>query len=687
MTTNERAFQDALLRVEELRSELNQHNYRYYVLDDPIISDAEYDALMRELRELEARFPELITPDSPTQRVSGEPSERFEPVRHRVPLLSLANAFSAAELREWHQRVLRLTEQESVAMVCEPKIDGLAVALIYERGKFVQGATRGNGIQGENVTPNLRTIRRLPQTLKGEAPERMEVRGEIYMTKRGFEKLNAERGEAGQPLFASPRNSAAGSLRQLDPRITASRPLDLWVYGLGWIDGGSAPPTHSETMRWFATLGLPVNPETRSFTSIDDVVAFCEGWTEGRERLAYEIDGIVVKVDSFVLQDQLGAIGREPRWAIAFKFPAKQATTKLLKIEVNVGRTGSLNPFAVLEPVVIGGVTVSKATLHNEEDIRRKDIREGDVVIVQRAGEVIPQIVAPVVARRTGAEQPYHLPSSCPVCGTPIERLPGEAMAYCPNRTCPAQLFRLLTHFVSREAMDIDGLGEALAEALLDKGLVRTPADLYHLSEGDLLGVDRMGKKSAQNLLTAIEQSKQRPLDRLIFALGIRHVGAETAALLASRFPSMDALQRATVEELDSIEGIGQVVAESVVAYLAEPQAQELIRRLADAGVNLRSSSAPAGPLPLAGQQFVLTGSLVALTRGQAESSLKQLGASIGSAVTKKTAALVVGEDPGSKLERARQLGTHVLGEEEFLDLLRHHSAPGSPSAPESSQV
>ncbi len=687
MTTDERAFQDAQLRVEELRSEINQHNYRYYVLDDPIISDAEYDALMRELRELETRFPELISPESPTQRVSGEPSERFEPVVHRVPMLSLANAFSGEELREWHRRVLRLAERDSVAMVCEPKIDGLAIALVYERGKFVQGATRGNGIQGENVTPNLRTVRRLPQTLQGAAPERMEVRGEVYMTKRGFEKLNEERGEAGLPLFANPRNSAAGSLRQLDPRITASRPLDLWAYGLGWIDRDKPPLTHSETMRWLGALGLPINPEMRSFDSIDDVVAFCESWIGERERLPYEIDGIVVKVDSFALQEQLGAVGREPRWAIAFKFPAQQATTRLLRIEVNVGRTGSLNPFAVLEPVVIGGATVSKATLHNEEDIQRKDIREGDIVVVQRAGEVIPQIVAPVLARRTGEEKPYHLPSNCPVCGTPIEHLPGEAMAYCPNRTCPAQIFRLLTHYVSRDAMDIDGLGEALAEALLDKGLVRTPAELYHLTEADLLRLERMGKKSAENLLAAIEQSKRRPLDRLIFALGIRHVGAETATLLGSHFSSLDELQGATLGDLGQIDGIGPVVAESIVAYFADPHAQDLIRRLAEAGVNVRSDSTPVRSLPLAGQQFVLTGALSSLTRGQAEAALKRLGASIGSSVTKKTVALIAGEDPGSKLERARQLGTRVLDERQFLALMDESSRNGSPSAPQPGQV
>jgi len=670
MTSDDRAYREAQLRVEELRSEINTHDYRYYVLDAPTISDAEYDALMHELRALESRFPELVTPDSPTQHVAGQVSERFEPVQHPVPLLSLANAFSAEELRDWHRRVLRLAEAEQLTMVCEPKIDGLAIALVYERGSFVQGATRGNGAQGENVTPNLRTIRRLPKTIRGEVPDRMEVRGEVYMTKRGFERLNEERAHAAQPLFANPRNSAAGSLRQLDTRITASRPLDLWVYAVGWIEGGTTPPTHYETMRWLESLGFPVNPETRRFDSIDEVIDFCERWTSEREQLAYEIDGIVVKVDSLALQSQLGAVGREPRWAVAFKFPATQATTKLLKIEVNVGRTGSLNPFALLEPVVIGGATVSKATLHNEQDIRRKDIREGDYVIVERAGEVIPQVVAPVAARRTGHEQPYSLPERCPSCQTEIVRPAGEAMAYCPNRACPAQIFRNLTHFVSREAMDIDGLGESLAYALLSAGLVRIPSDLYRLTHDQLMNLDRLGERSADNLLRAIQASKTRPLARLVFALGIRHVGGETAALLANHFGDLEALTGAGLDELTAVESVGPIVAESVHAFFRDPASQELIAALQAEGVNPRAETGPPRAQPLAGRQYVLTGSLGSMTRGQAEARLKRLGASVGAAVTKKTEALVAGEDPGSKLIRAQQLGTTVLDEDQFARLL-----------------
>ena len=680
MTVEDRVYQDVKARAEELHSEIALHNYRYHVLDDPIVSDSEYDALMRELREIEARYPELLTPDSPTQRVGGEPSERFEPVQHPVALLSLANAFSGAELREWYARALRLSERESLSLVCELKIDGLAVALIYETGRFVQGATRGNGIVGENVTPNLRTIHRLPQHLRGAAPARIEVRGEVYMTTPGFERLNNERAEAGQPLFANPRNAAAGGLRQLDPKITASRPLDLWVYGIGWIEGGELPSTHSDAMQWLGTLGLPINPNTTRVEGIDAAIAFCESWTERRESLPYAIDGIVIKVDSYALQDQLGSVGHDPRWAIAFKFPATQATTTLLSIEINIGRTGSLNPFAVLEPVVIGGATVSKATLHNEEDIRRKDIRIGDTVIVQRAGEVIPQVVAPVLAKRTGTERPFVMPDRCPVCGTPIEHLPGEAMAYCPNRACPAQVFRLLTHFVGREAMDIEGIGESLAQALLGSGAVHDPSDLYALTREQIVALDRMGEKSASNILGAIAASKRRPLHNLLFALGIRHVGSETAMLLAQHFGAMEALAKASEEELRAVPNIGPTVALSLHAFFHTPQDLRLVERLRLAGLRMDEDGGAGRVLPLAGQQFVLTGSLANLSRGAAEARLKALGATVGSSVTKKTAGLVLGENPGSKLERAQQLKIPILDEAQFVALLANaeNRGPGA---------
>jgi DNA ligase (NAD+) len=671
--THERELQAAKLRVEELRSQINYHNYRYYVLDEPEIADVEYDRLMRELRDLEERFPELVTPDSPTQRVGAEPVAAFGVVEHRVPMLSLANAFSEGELRAWYKRVVGLLETEEIVFVCEPKIDGLAISLIYEDGRFALGATRGDGLHGEDVTANLRTVRALPLTLPAGAPPRFEVRGEVYMTYRGFERMNEEQAREGKRLYANPRNSAAGSLRQLDPRITAARPLDLFVYQLGWIEGAAAPATHWETLAWLRSLRFPVNPHIARLTSLDEVVRHCAAWTEKRDTLDYPIDGIVIKVDSFAQQRQLGAVGREPRWAIAYKFPAEQATTKLLDIGVNVGRTGSLNPYAVLEPVQIAGATVKLATLHNEDDIRRKDIRIGDTVIVQRAGEVIPQVVGPVVSLRTGAEQPFMMPDRCPVCGTPVVRAPGEAMVYCPNRSCPAQAVRLLEHFASRGAMDIEGLGERMAQILYAEGLVRDPGDLYSLTAEQLTPLDRMGEKSAANLVRGIAASKDRPLPRLIFALGIRHVGAETAAALAGHFGSIDALASADEEEIAAIPGIGPTIAASVRAYFDEEHNQRTIAKLRAAGVRMTSDGQAAREGPLAGTQFVLTGTLAGFTRNEAESRLKALGAAVGSSVTKKTTHVVAGENPGSKLAKARQLGVPVLDEAAFVELLRSY--------------
>jgi len=667
-TTGDRAAQEAKLRVEELRSQIAYHDYRYYVLDSPEISDAEYDALMQELRQLEAQHPELITPDSPTQRVGGQPVETFGIVEHRVPLLSLANAFSEDELRAWWRRVTRAAEREDIALVCEPKIDGLAVALVYENGSFVQGATRGDGMRGENVTQNLRTIRSIPLSLSKPVPERFEVRGEVYMTKKGFERLNEERAAQGQPLFASPRNSAAGSLRQLDPAITATRPLDIFFYQLGWADG-EAPRTHWETLEWLRDLGFRVNPHIKRFTDFEEVVEHVKGWEAKRDDLDYEIDGIVIKVDDFGLQRALGVVGREPRWAVAFKFPPTQATTKLLNIDINVGRTGSLNPFAVLEPVVVAHATVKLATLHNEDDIRRKDIRIGDTVIVQRAGEVIPQVVGPVVSRRTGAERVFEMPKQCPVCQTPVVRPPSEAMSYCPNRACPAQIFRLLVHFASRGAMDIDGLGEALADQLLKSGLVEDVADVYYLTKEQLLTLERMGDKSAENLLAAIERSKTRPLGRLIFGLGIRHVGDETAELLAGHFGSIDALASASLEDLEAVPTIGPKTAESVYEYFRDESNKKVIEKLRRAGVKLEGEAA-AREGPLSGSTFVVTGSLSRWTRNEIESLIKGLGGAVGSSVTRKTSYVVAGENPGSKLAKAQEYGVPVLDEAEFVKLL-----------------
>lgn len=669
------ALQEAKQRVEELRSLISYHDYRYYVLDSPEISDAEYDGLMQELRSLEERFPQLIAPDSPTQRVSGQPVEAFGIVQHRLPLLSLANAFNEDDLRAWHRRAVALSGRDNFALVCEPKMDGLAVALVYEGGRFVQGATRGDGWRGENITENLRTIRSIPLNVGKDAPSRFEVRGEVYMTKKGFERLNEERAREGQPLFANPRNAAAGSVRQLDPRVTARRPLDIFIYALGWSED-SVPRSHWESLKWLASLGFRINPGNRLVRTIDEAQEVGRELLEQRERLDYDIDGMVVKIDDMDLHDRLGAAGREPRWAIAYKFPAIQATTKLIDIGVNVGRTGSLNPYAILEPVRVGGVTIKLATLHNEDDIRRKDIRIGDTVIVQRAGDVIPQVVGPVVSLRTGQEREYRTPERCPACGAPVYREEGEAMSYCPNTACPAQAFRQLEHFVSRGAVDIEGIGEKLAAALMQAGLVKDPADVYYLKMEQLVGLERMAEKSARNVLDAIEASKERPLSRVIFALGIRHVGSEVAEILAQEYGSLDALANATVEELQSIPGIGPKIAESIHAYFQAEGNRRLIEKLRRAGVRLESERAgrPAEG-PLRGQQFVITGTLSSFSRTEAEERVERLGAKASSSVTRKTDYLVVGENPGSKLQKAQQYGTKTLSEKEFLELLRRHGA------------
>ena len=669
-----REFSQAKLRSEELRALIAYHEHRYFVLDSPEISDAEFDQLMAELRSIEAAHPELITPDSPTQRVGGAPVETFGIIEHRVPLLSLANAFDADDLRAWHRRVSNLLERDDFQMVVEPKIDGLAVALVYDRGQLTTAATRGDGTRGENITQNVRTIRTIPQRLPSkEAQGRFEVRGEIFMTKSGFEKLNYDRGEAGLPLFASPRNSAAGSVRQLDPKITASRPLDAFIYQLGWQKDGRSFASHWDALQWFERLGFKVNPNIARFDTLDEVAAFAAEWTEKRESLDYEIDGIVVKVDSLAYQRQLGVVGREPRWAIAFKFPPTQATTKLLRIDVNVGRTGTLNPFAVLEPVRIAGATVKLATLHNEDDIHRKDIRVGDTVIVQRAGDVIPQVVGPVLVKRARRSKPFEMPKNCPVCGTEVVRPQGEAAYYCPNRQCPAQRYRLLEHFVSRGAMDIDGIGEQLAYTLMDRGLVRDGADLYflHKKRDALLGLERMREKSVDKLLRGIEASKNRPLARVLVALGIRHVGGEVAATIANHFGSIDAIMDASVDDIVAIPGIGEKIADSIREHFALDENRAVVEKLRRAGVNLREESGGAREGPLSGLSFVITGRLERLSRDAAESLVKRCGGGAASSVTKKTDYLVVGAEPGSKLAKAQKLGTSILDEDAFFALLR----------------
>ena len=531
-------------RVAELRDEINRHGHRYYVLDDPVISDAEYDRMMQELLRLEGEHPELVTPESPTQRVGGTPAEGFEQVQHRQPMLSLANAFDRDGMEAWHRRVSNLLERSDFAMTCELKIDGLAVSLIYENGSLVQGATRGNGYTGEDVTQNLRTVRSIPLTLTGNPPPYLEVRGEVYMPVNSFRQLNEERAERGEPLFANPRNSGAGSIRQLDSRITASRNLQIWVYSLGVTEGFPHPEDHLESLEWLSSMGFRVNANNRPCLSLDEVEDYYHTWLEKRHRLLYQTDGVVVKVDRFAFQDSLGFVGREPRWAIAYKFPAEQAVTRLVNIGINVGRTGSLNPYAELEPVVVSGATVKQASLHNEEDIRRKDIRLGDWVTIERAGEVIPQVVGPVVARRTGAEREFRMPEQCPVCGSDVVKPDDEAMHRCPNTACPAQFFELLKHFVSKGAMDIDGLGEQWCRILIDQGLVENVADLYDLPKDRLLELERMGDRLATKIMSNIAASKERPLPRILFALGILHVGAEVAELLTQRYANVEEIRK-----------------------------------------------------------------------------------------------------------------------------------------------
>ena len=670
-------------RIEKLRTQINYHNYRYYVLDSPEISDAEYDELMRELKSLEEKYPQFLTPDSPTQRVGAAPVEAFGVVEHPLPLLSLGNAFSYDELMAWYNRSLKLVGGQQFDLACEHKIDGLAVALTYVNGQFTTGATRGDGLRGEDITRNLRTIRSIPLSVPKDAPPRFEVRGEVYLPKAGFHKLNQERAAEGLPLFANPRNAAAGSVRQLDPRITAKRPLDIYIYMLGYGEGKATPTTHWETMEYLKSLGFKINPNNRLLTTIDQVEEYHHTWAERRENLTYEADGIVVKVNQLDLQERLGAIGHEPRWAIAYKFPAIQATTRLIDIGISVGRTGTLNPYAILEPVAVGGVTIRSAALHNEDDIRRKDIRIGDTVLVQRAGEVIPEVVEPIKSKRSGQEKEFSLLEkifdsekqrpACPVCGAEVVKPEGEVMYYCSNATCSAQVQERLEHFVSRGGMDIRGIGESNSALLLREGLVKNIADLYDLKDkkDQLLKVERMGEKSVSNMLNAIEKSKDTPLPRVIFALGIRHVGEEMAEILARHFGSIDKLANASREELTSITTVGPKIADSIVTFFKQKENQKIIERLRKAGVKLEEKVIKAEELPLTGLEFVITGRLEAFSRQEAEARIKALGGSTGSSVTKKTTYLVVGADPGSKLAKAQELGTKLLTEEELLRLLK----------------
>jgi DNA ligase (NAD+) len=669
-------------RINTLRAEIVRYNHLYHVLNTPAISDAEYDLLMRELRQLEAQHPELITPDSPTQRVGAAPVEAFGVVEHSRPLLSLANAFSDDELMAWYQRTVKLSGGRTFRMVCEHKMDGLAVALTYIDGKLITGATRGDGFHGENITQNLRTIRSIPLSVPENAPPRFEVRCEVYLPRAGFHKLNEERAVEGLPLFANPRNAAAGSLRQLDPRITAKRPLDIYIYGLGWAEGKAMPDSHWETMEYLKSLGFRINPQNKLVATIEEARDYYHHWVRQIDSLPYDADGVVVKIDSLSIQQELGAVGNEPRWAIAYKFPAVQGITTLKEIGISVGRTGTLNPYAILEPVSVGGVTIRQAALHNEDDIRRKDIREGDRVYIQRAGEVIPEVIGPTPDSRERSdrgkefnllEKVYDTEKgrpACPVCGAEILRAEGEAMYFCTNARCPAQLQARLELFASRGAMDIRGIGESMSATLLDQGLVRDVADLYYLTQEDLLKLERMGEKSASNIIHAIQNSKGRPLSRLIYALGIRHVGFETAGLLAEHFHDLDELSGADEARFTTIPGIGNTIAQEIVAFLRQEDNRRILQKLKEKGVWPIQEKAAETPLPLTGLEFVITGTLQSSSREKAQEKIRALGGTVKDDVTRKTTYLVVGADPGSKVAKAQAWGIKTINEEEFLQIL-----------------
>ncbi|MBU7008673.1 NAD-dependent DNA ligase LigA [Phosphitispora fastidiosa] len=655
-------------RITKLTEMLNEHNYNYYVLDHPKISDAEYDGLMQELIRIEETYPDLALPDSPARRVGGEPAAGFETVSHLVPMLSLSNAFGEQDLRDFDRRVRGGLDGHPVEYVVELKIDGLAVSLLYENGIFVRGATRGDGETGEDITQNLKTINSIPLRLRHFLPQ-LEVRGEAYMPKKEFTRINMEREEAGLPTFANPRNAAAGSLRQLDPRVTASRALDAFLYGIGRVSGMTAAG-HREGLQALRELGLKVNPNVRVFSDIEPVIEYCREWADKRHDLPYEIDGMVVKVNDLALQTELGTTSKSPRWAIAYKFPAEEAETVVRDIYVRVGRTGVLTPTASLEPVRVAGSTISSATLHNIDIIREKDIRIGDHVVIHKAGDVIPEVVRVIKDKRTGSEKEFHMPGACPVCRTDAQRAEGEVAVRCPNEICPGREREGLIHFVSRDAMDIEGLGPAVIDQLLGAGLIRDAADLYYLKAEDLLGLERMGKKSVDNLLNAIEKSKHKDLAQLIFALGIRHVGARTGKILAAHFSSIARLQEAEVEELTTVPEIGPKMAESIAAYFREPVKLQLLDRLKAAGVNFTQETPQAGERLFDGKTFVLTGTLERYTRKEAQNIIENLGGKVSSSVSKKTDYVLAGREAGSKLDKATALGVKVISEDDFEELV-----------------
>lgn len=667
-----------LEKIERLREEIDRHNYLYYVLDSPEIPDAAYDRLFDQLLELEKRYPEHVTPDSPTQRVGAPPLDKFRTVAHSLPMLSLSKATNEAEFMDFHRKVLESTgaDEGDIHYTVEPKFDGLAVELVYEGGVLSVGSTRGDGRVGEEVTVNLKTIKTIPLRLMGKrVPDLIEVRGEVIIHKEDFDALNREREKLGEPVFANPRNAAAGSVRQLDSRVTASRPLSLFAYGIGRVTGMSLE-NHWQTLLWLKDLGFKVSTYARECLNTKEVLAFYQKVLSLRDDLPYEIDGIVVKVDRFDLQRRLGEISRSPRWAVAWKFPPQQEETRIRDIVVSVGRTGALTPVAILEPVRVGGVEVSRATLHNEDEVRKKDVRVGDTVIVQRAGDVIPEVVQVIAARRTGGEGQFRMPERCPVCDSRVERPTGEVVHRCTGIACPAQIKENLFHFASKGAMDIDGLGRKLLEQMVDKGLISDPADLYFLNKESLTRLDRMGDKLAENLLNAIDQSRKPSLAGLIYALGIRNVGLHLAGVLARRFESIDTLAGQGVEVLTQVHEIGPVVAQSIYNFFHNPKNMQVLDKLREGGVVFPEEGAVEVPIQLAGKTFVLTGGLEGFTREQARKFIEDRGGRVASSVSKKTDFVIVGKDPGSKYDDALRLGVKTLDEGAFKELIAEGRIP-----------
>lgn len=675
---------NAAERIQQLRSEIRHHEELYYIHAKPEISDSEFDELMRELQELEVANPELITPDSPTQRVGGRPAEGFATVEHLVPMLSLDNAYNEQELRAFDERVRRgLGSSDPVTYVAELKIDGLSMALTYEDGRLVRGATRGDGVRGEDVTPNVRTVRAIPLKLQDGPPGRIEIRGEVYLSKSAFERINEQQKEAGEPLYANARNTAAGTMRNLDPALVAKRSLAAWTYQVVWpalserqrVEGPSGSPeaaTHAGMLRQMKQWGAPVEPHWKECDGIDEVVAFCEEWRDRRSTLTFETDGVVIKLNDLVQRQRLGYTSKFPRWATAFKFPAERKIAMLHRIEINIGRTGAATPFAMLEPTVVAGSTISMATLHNPEDIVRKDIRPGELVIIEKAGDVIPRVVGPANPDAPDRPPRWVMPTACPVCGSELQKPEDEAVWRCENSSCPSKLRRGLEHFASRGAMNIEGMGESLIGQLCDKGLINSLADVYQLDAQTLENLERMGKKSAAKLLAELEKSKSNDVWRLLYGLGIRHVGERGAQVLADHFGSIEDIERASLEELQQVREIGPVLAASVRAWFDEPANRALIEAFRRAGLKLTGERrvAPAGPQPLAGKTFVITGTLEAMSREDAQARLEALGGKVTGSVSKKTSYLVVGADAGSKLEKARALGVETLDEPAFLALI-----------------